>query len=128
MASGVNKTLNRLVLVVWKDITARADWVGSYEEVLEEIQPIRCVTVGWIILDTKDTLILADSATQDRTLGGTTAIPKGVVVSIEELKRESAASILKKATLRESAKKRKGNNETKKSLPQGGDSNDTSLK
>ncbi len=116
------------MLVVWKDITARADWVGSYEEVLEEIQPIRCVTVGWIILDTKDTLILADSATQDRTLGGTTAIPKGVVVSIEELKRESAASILKKATLRESAKKRKGKNETKGILRKGGDSNDSSPK
>lgn len=127
MASGVNKSLNRLVLVVWKDITARADWVGSYEEVLEEIQPIRCVTVGWIILDTKDTLILADSATQDRTLGGTTAIPKGVVVSIEEVRRESAASILKKATLRESAKKRKGKNETTQRLhSKGSDSGNSS--
>ena len=116
-----------MVLVVWKDITARADWVGRYEEVLEEIQPIRCVTVGWIILDTKDTLILADSATQDRTLGGTTAIPKGVVVSIEELKRESAASILKKATLRESAKKRKGKNETTQRLhSKGSDSGNSS--
>lgn len=113
MATRVSNSLKRLVIVVWKDITARADWVGTLDEVIEEIQPILCCTVGWVVLDTKDTVILADSATRDKTLGGTTAIPKGVVVSIEELKRESAADILKKATLRESAKKRKGTHETK---------------
>ncbi len=117
-----------MVVVVWRDITARADWVGSIEEVVEEIQPILCVTVGWILLDNKDTLIVADSATKDKTFGGTTAIPKGVVVSIEDLRKESAADILKKATLRESVKKRKVKNETKRILTERDDESNSSPK
>ena len=57
----------RIVAVTWKDITSQADWVGELEQVLEECNPILCVTVGWILKEDEEVMVLADSATNDRT-------------------------------------------------------------
>jgi hypothetical protein len=97
----------RIVAVTWKDITSQADWVGELEQVLEECNPILCVTVGWILKEDEEVMVLADSATKDRTFGGVTAIPKSVVVEIIDLRRESAHDFLKKSTLKECVRKRK---------------------
>lgn len=87
----------RLVVVVWKDIISRADWAGEIDEILGDIEPILCLTVGWIIRDDDETLTLADSATRDKTYGGLTSIPKSVVVEVDELRKESPIDILNKA-------------------------------
>jgi hypothetical protein len=44
-----------------------------------------CVTVGWIIEETEDRLLIADSFTRDHDCGGVTALPIQVVTEIVQL-------------------------------------------
>jgi len=98
----------RLVAVTWNDITAWADWVGELEAVIDQCEPTPCVTVGWILREDEEVLVIADSATKDRTFGGVTSIPRSVVTEIVDLRKASPHEFLKKTTVKEPAKKRKG--------------------
>ena len=84
----------KIVVVVWQDIQTRADWVGGKKEVIEEVKPIECVTVGWVIYDSKEYILLADTVSKDKDYGGVTVIPKGVVGSIEELSKRTPTSFM----------------------------------
>lgn len=75
----------RLAIVTWDDIQSRSDWIGDISEIPEEIKPIRCVTVGWIVREDKQIVVLADSYTRDGTYGGATAIPTSVIEEIKIL-------------------------------------------
>jgi len=89
-----------LVIVTWVDIVSRADWVGERAEVLKDpgAAPIPCVSVGWLIRDDKTMVLLADSYSKDKTFGGTTAIPRGVVIEVVELEAKTPAALLKQAS------------------------------
>jgi len=87
-------TPRKIVIVVWKDIITRADWVGDRDAVINEMYPMPCVTVGWLLLDTEEFVIVVDSASKDRDYGGVSVIPKAVVVRIEELKKATPHSYL----------------------------------
>ena len=86
----------RLVLVIWEDIQSRCDWIGELSEMPKEITPIRCVTVGWVVREDKQMLVVADSYTQDGTYGGATAIPSSVVHEILELDPRPPREFVKK--------------------------------
>jgi len=75
----------RLAIVTWDDIQSRSDWIGDISEIPEEIKPVRCVTVGWIVREDKQIVVLADSYTADGTYGGATAIPTSVIDEIQIL-------------------------------------------
>ncbi len=79
----------KISVIVWKDITAEAQWVGSISEIKEEHEPMLCVSCGWIIHKTKKHITLADSFSKDHTFGSVTSIPLGVIVSIDTLDSES---------------------------------------
>lgn len=66
-----------LVVVTWTDIASRADWMDQEEA--EKCLPETCLTVGWIVAENEDTIVLADSATASGEWGGTTVIPKAVI-------------------------------------------------
>ena len=83
-----------IVVIVWKDIISMADWVGTISEIKEEIEPILCVSVGWIVHKTKEKITLADSFSKDHTFGGLTSIPTEVVVEIIELDSDSPIKYL----------------------------------
>ena len=53
------------------------------------MEPIPCVTVGWIIEKTKEKITIADSFTEDHDFGGVTSIPIEVVVEIFNLDSKS---------------------------------------
>ncbi len=75
----------RLAIVTWDDIQSRSDWIGDITEIPKEIKPIRCVTVGWIVREDKQIVVVADSYTADGTYGGATAIPTSVIENIQIL-------------------------------------------
>jgi len=95
-ARGWGSPPRKIVAVVWEDICTRADWVGDREEVLKDMVPVPCVTVGWLLLDTPARLILVDSASKDKDYGGVTVIPRSVVMEIVELKRITPNGYLSK--------------------------------
>jgi len=84
----------KVVVVLWKDILARADWVGDRQEVIEQVKPMQCVTVGWVLVDNDDYILLTDTVSKDKDYGGVTVIPKGVVVRVVELKKSTPVSFM----------------------------------
>lgn len=80
----VNKVDKSPVLVTWNDITScDAAWM-SLEEALE-YAPSPIQTVGWIIEDNEDYIVLVGSFSteeDDRVCGSVSAIPRSVVESI----------------------------------------------
>ena len=95
---------------MWMDIVSRADWVGEKEEVIKDggCTPIQCVSVGWVLRCDNDMLVLADSYTKDKTYGGTTAIPQGVVIDVFVVDGAKApTAYLKKAQLAGARRKKK---------------------
>lgn len=84
----------KIVVVLWKDILTRGDWVGDREEVIEQVRPMQCVTVGWLLVDCDEYLLLADTVSKDKDYSGVTVIPKGVVVRVEELKKSTPTSFM----------------------------------
>ena len=72
----------KLVVVVWEDIVAHAGWTGTISESIDEVAPITCVSVGWIIEKTEERLLIADSFTRDHNCGGVSALPMSVVTDI----------------------------------------------
>jgi len=86
----------KIVVVVWLDIVSRADWVGTISEIKDDMEPMLCVSVGWIIEKTKEKITVADSFTKDHTFGGVTSIPIEVVVNIFDLDSLSPMKYLNK--------------------------------
>lgn len=80
---------NKISVIVWLDITSEATWVGSISEIKKEQEPMKCVSVGWIIHKTKKFLTVADSFSNDHTFGSVTTIPTGVIINIIELDSQS---------------------------------------
>ena len=72
----------KLVVVVWEDIVAHAGWTGTISESKDEVCPITCVSVGWVIEENTERLLIADSFTRDHNCGGVTALPMRVVKEI----------------------------------------------
>lgn len=85
---------NRIVAVTWLDIVTRADWVGNKDAVIEEMKPIKCVTIGWEINQSGESIILADSFSADKDYGGITVIPKKVVISVKQISKKQPITYL----------------------------------
>ena len=75
------------VLITWNDITScDAAWM-SLEEAME-YKPSPIQTLGWIIEDNEDYIVVIGSVSteeDDRVCGSVCAIPQAVVVSVELL-------------------------------------------
>ncbi len=75
------------VLITWNDITScDAAWM-SLEEAME-YKPSPIQTLGWIIEDNEDYIVVIGSVSteeEDRVCGSVCAIPQAVVVSVELL-------------------------------------------
>ena len=68
-----------LCVVEWDDITSVAGWTGEWSP---EIEPARCVDVGWVI-DRGDFVVLVRSLHPDQEdSGDAAAIPRGCIRSI----------------------------------------------
>jgi hypothetical protein len=73
----------KIVEVEWLDIVTRPGWMSHREH---ETGPMECRTVGYVLKDNDQEIVLSASwSTQDRA--DTTTIPKGVVKNITEWKK-----------------------------------------
>ena len=66
----------QLVVIEWLDIQSNAEW---HEGDPGTANPATCVTVGWLVFENDDKLVLADSRARDGEWGGLTVIPSGVI-------------------------------------------------
>lgn len=69
-----------LLVVNWKDIVSTEAWIS--EEEASNLEPMNCVSVGWLLSKEDDVLRLAS------TIGGNDdtnviVIPKGVIQSVK---------------------------------------------
>ena len=81
-----------LVVVTWTDIASRADWMDQEEA--EKCLPETCLTVGWIVAENEENIVLADSATASGDWGGTTVIPKSVIKKKKKIAQSRPESFL----------------------------------
>ncbi len=93
-----------LFIVTWSDISSRADWVD--EEEVDKAAPEVCLTVGWIIRDSPDQIVIADSVTESGDWGGITVIPKSVIKKKKILRGARPQSFLSLAPTVRRAKSR----------------------
>tara|TARA_Y100001968_G_scaffold119361_1_gene108756 strand:- start:1356 stop:1622 length:267 start_codon:yes stop_codon:yes gene_type:complete len=79
------------VLITWNDITScDAAWM-SLEEAME-YKPSPIQTLGWIIEDNEDYIVVIGSVSteeNDKVCGSVCAIPQAVVVSVELLDNQN---------------------------------------
>ena len=72
-------------LVTWLDIVSHDGAWMDIEEA-KEYKPHPIQTVGWIIEEAEDYIVLASSRDNEELVGSVCAIPKSVIVSIECVK------------------------------------------
>lgn len=84
----------KLVLVKWVDAVTMGHGWRSQDEIAKT-QPTLCQSVGWVLKQTKQKLILVSTIEGDDCDGDTT-IPMGMVKEIVPLKREALLSTKKK--------------------------------
>ena len=96
LATNKDKLPNKISVITWLDITSEATWVGSISEIKKEYKPMKCVSVGWIIHNTKKFITIADSFSHDYTFGSITTIPTGVIINIIDLDSKSPLKYINK--------------------------------
>lgn len=82
----------KMLEVVWVDSEHHADW-SDIQEVLDESKgSLECQSLGYLILDAEDRLVLATSITSDedteKQISAYITIPKLCVVSTRELRKK----------------------------------------
>ena len=75
------------LVVHWCDIVCVEEpWITPEEA--DDLQPAKMITVGWLVKDTEEFLVLASTFedAKDPQLGNVNCIPKGVISRIETAK------------------------------------------
>lgn len=70
------------VYVLWKDITTDGDWLDE----LKGLEPIDVVTLGFIVEEKDDHIVVAQTISADEGGFGRVAIPKILINDIWKLK------------------------------------------
>lgn len=71
----------RLVLVAWWDASTASSWASPPFE--PDIAP--SLSVGWLLAETEDAIVVGATAGRDRTFGDRTSIPRSDVAWIRPL-------------------------------------------
>jgi hypothetical protein len=73
-----------LVLVKWKDIISKDDWLKVSEA--EKTHPQLFISVGWLLSRSKECLVMTSCySPEDDTVGAVLSIPTGTLVSVKKL-------------------------------------------
>ena len=75
-----------LVIVRWQDILSCAGWESK-----DEVDPIEVESCGWLCHDGDDVIKIGSTLGNDNECYGITAYPRGCVLEIIPVRRESAA-------------------------------------
>ena len=76
---------DQIVEIIWDDITSENGWI-KYEKA-EVFPPIRCMSIGYYINETKKLIRISDTVNSlcDRSV---LVIPKGCIVKIKRIKEK----------------------------------------
>lgn len=77
-----------LVEIFWDDAEAGIGW----EEAPKDIKPAIAITVGFLVTETKDHVMIASSY-DDKNTNGRLQIPKGMIKNMKELKMSKPRKI-----------------------------------
>lgn len=78
-----------MVEVVWDDAT---ELKPGWDDELEEITPALALSVGFLISDTKDHIVIAQDIDEQGHHNGRSQIPRGMVKTIKVLRKADATS------------------------------------
>lgn len=79
------KRIGRLVCVHWHDHWSRDDAGWKAEKSFEEGRPVDCLSVGWIVKESRTTLTLCSSWNQDGDLDGDVTVVKKAIHKVYDL-------------------------------------------
>lgn len=78
----------KLNKIYWRDISGLSDRWMDKEELIEEAQKAfntECITVGWVIHETDDYLLVSATTDQDGEYHDASMIMKSVILKIDEI-------------------------------------------
>lgn len=75
----------RAVIVTWVDSCSASGGPWMDRESAEEMKPLECVTIGFVVQETTDYITLASSATKDGQVAGDMCIPQACITAVEEV-------------------------------------------
>jgi len=75
----------RLILVKWVDCVTKPSWALT-EDVSEGLtEGADCETVGWLVSETEDAIIVAASRNSDGGWADRSRIPRGMITSLSSI-------------------------------------------
>lgn len=77
-------SLNRRVEVEWEDSMSTSGWAPT-DKHNELSQDLRCISIGYVIADTKDRVILAQSQSTHGSAADTISIPRSAVRRVSKV-------------------------------------------
>ena len=96
----------KLCLIKWNDSATMRGWFDK-RDMPKEATPLECVTVGWLVRENDEEIVLAASKNEDQW-GGLWIVPRSCVyqqleLKVAEVKTEDAKEEyeIKKAVIRE---------------------------
>ena len=77
-----------LLRLVWLDATGWSRWMDAADFLAEEVpkESGRCETVGWLVHEDEQKLIVASSRSVNGSIDGILQIPKGMILKRTRLK------------------------------------------
>lgn len=88
------KQMYDLVEVIWDDAAGLRDgWTASHEKV----EPYIALSVGFLIQDTTDHILIAQDTDENGSHNGRTQIPKGMVKKMKVLRKKDTPKVTNEA-------------------------------
>lgn len=78
------------IAVVWEDITGDGSWIAL--EDAAQLNPVVCVSVGYLVKKTKKKLVLAQTSGEHSAVNGRLSIPIGAIVAQGRVKLPPCAT------------------------------------
>ena len=74
----------KIMIVEWEDITSNTEpWLYISDAL--DLEPAQMTTVGWLVEDREDSIILISSIGDNKEVGDINCIPKSVIKDMREL-------------------------------------------
>ena len=74
----------KIMIVEWEDITSNTEpWLYISDAL--ELEPAQMTTIGWLIEDRKNSILLISSIGDNKEVGDINCIPKSVIRDMREL-------------------------------------------
>lgn len=76
--------LNKLMEIEWLDSATKGGW-NHHDNYQEEAQTSLCKSVGYVLKDNKDMIVLVQTQSVTQNVTDSIAVPKGCIVKVRKL-------------------------------------------